>query len=200
MGNGIIGSVLQAAPYLKEIFGPFDFSGIDPVFPNHPFSGQLSVTLSDQEVALLELGPAHTRGDSVVFDTETKVLFTGDLLFMGAHPLVWTGPFSNWIAACDRMIGLKPEVVVPGHGPLTDVSGIEETKAYLVYMEREIRKCHKDGLSETETARTLDLGPYGDFAERERVIVNIETIYRELRGAPPRPSVIPCFSKMSCFK
>jgi cyclase len=199
LGKGYIGAVFKAAPYLERMLRPFDFGGIEPVYPNRCFSGSLTVALNGHTVELLELGPAHTRGDAVVFDPETRVLFTGDLLFMGAHPLVWAGPFSNWIAACDKMIDLKPEVVVPGHGPLTEVSGIEATKSYLVYMEQEIRKCHKAGLSEEAAVRTLDLGPYAELTEKERIVVNVETLYAELDGSPPRPSIVPCFPKMAAF-
>ena len=79
------------------------------------------------------------------------------------------------------------------------MSGIEATKRYLVYMEKAIRKCHKAGLSEEEAVRTLDLGPYTDLTERERIVVNVETLYIELNGAPPRPSIVPCFPKMAAF-
>ena len=199
LGAGVLGAVLEAAPYLKRIFGTFEFSGIAPVYPSRTFTDQLTVTVGDRPIELISLGPAHTKGDAVVFDPETKVLFSGDLLFMGAHPLVWAGPFSHWIAGCDAMMALKPAVVVPGHGPLTDVSGIEETRAYLVYMEREIRKCHQAGLSEAAAVRTLDLGPYGGLNESERVAVNVETLYRELNGAPARRSIVPSFPKMAAL-
>jgi cyclase len=62
------------------------------------------------------LGPAHTKGDLLVHLPKERVVFTGDILFVGSHPIVWEGPISNWIAACDRILALDPAVVVPGLG------------------------------------------------------------------------------------
>ena len=34
------------------------------------------------------------------------------ILFIGGTPIVWAGPLSNWIAACDLMLGLDAHTVV----------------------------------------------------------------------------------------
>ena len=54
---------------------------------------------------------------------EDRTIFTGDILFIGGTPIVWAGPLANWIAACDLMLGMDVDTVVPGHGPVTDKSG-----------------------------------------------------------------------------
>jgi hypothetical protein len=43
---------------------------------------------------------------------------------------VWEGPVENWIRACDRIPALDVEVVVPGHGPLTDKEGVRLAREY----------------------------------------------------------------------
>jgi cyclase len=78
----------------------------------------LTIRVGDRELHLLEVGPAHTRGDTLVHAPAERVLFSGDILFSGAHPIAWAGPVSNWIAACDRILAMDVEVIVPGHGPL----------------------------------------------------------------------------------
>ena len=47
-----------------------------------------------------ELGPAHTAGDVAVHVPDAGVVFTGDLVFHGGHPIVWAGP----VAALDRRL------------------------------------------------------------------------------------------------
>ena len=37
-----------------------------------------------------------------MFYSPSKVLYSGDLLFIGGTPIVWHGPTSNWIKACDE--------------------------------------------------------------------------------------------------
>ncbi|CAM2838404.1 fumarylacetoacetate hydrolase family protein [Saccharomonospora xinjiangensis] len=105
--------------YLKERFGPFDFSGIRLRMPDITFDRRLTLDIGGREVRVLNLGPAHSNADSVVHIPDAGVLFAGDLLFVGCTPIVWAGPISNWIAACDTMIGLDVETVVPGHGPVS---------------------------------------------------------------------------------
>lgn len=199
LGSGVVGAVVQAAPYLMSIFGQFDFADVTPVYPNKTFEGEMVVPVGEKTVQLIELGPAHTRSDVVVFEPESRTLFAGDLLFIGGHPLVWVGPFSNWITACDRMMALEPKVVVPGHGPLTDTAGIAHFKAYLVHMDKEIRRCHSEGLTAAAAVRALDLGPFAHLNDKERIVVNVETLYRELNGMPGPASIVPFFPKMAAL-
>ena len=66
--------------------------------------------VGDRPVRLIEVGPAHTAGDVIVVVPDAGVVFTGDIVFHGGHPIVWAGPVANWIAACDRLLALD------GHG------------------------------------------------------------------------------------
>src|ERR1019366_2959672 len=63
---------------------------------------------------------AHTRGDVLVHLPADKILYTGDLLFVGGHPVLWAGPIENWIKACDYILSLDVDVIVPGHGPIAE--------------------------------------------------------------------------------
>ncbi len=67
-----------------------------------PSRASWSCSVGDRRVRLIEVGPAHTGGDVVVHLPDDGVVFTGDILFHGGHPIVWAGPVGNWIAACDR--------------------------------------------------------------------------------------------------
>ena len=71
---------------------------------------------------------------------EDQVLFVGDLMFTGRIPFVADADVSAWITALDRVIALKPKVVVPGHGPYsTDaVTDLAQTRDYLVYLRTQI--------------------------------------------------------------
>lgn len=84
-------------------------------------------------------------------------MFTGDILFVDAHPVVWEGPIGNWIAACDRLLGMDVDAVVPGHGPLTDARGVTALRDYLAYIAREARARFDAGLPAREAARDISL-------------------------------------------
>jgi len=178
--------LMKAAPgageggaFMARVFEPFDFEGIDAAFPNRTFSGELALAVGDRRVSLFEVGPAHTAGDVIVHLPDDGVVFTGDILFHGGHPIVWAGPLSNWIAACDRILALEPAVVVPGHGPLAGPSAVSDLKGYFEYLTVQARRRFDSGMSAVDAARDIDLGPYSDWSEDERVVVNVGCLYRE---------------------
>ena len=64
----------------------------------------------------------------------------------------------NWIDACDRMLGLDCETVVPGHGPLTDAAGVRRRARYLRFVGPRPPPATTPGMSATEAAWDIDLG------------------------------------------
>jgi hypothetical protein len=100
------------------------------------------------------------------------------------------------VAACDRIVELAPEVVVPGHGPLADLSAVRDMSTYLTYLAAEARVRFDAGLTPMEAARDIDLSDYRGWGEAERVVVNITTLYREF-GASFPGDVATVFGQMA---
>jgi glyoxylase-like metal-dependent hydrolase (beta-lactamase superfamily II) len=170
--------------FVQRAFGSFAFDEVgETALPTRTFDGRLSLRVGDRAVELLEVGPAHTRGDVIVHVPDARAVFTGDILFVEGTPIVWEGPVSNWIAACDRILALGADVIVPGHGPITDQRGVRAVRAYLEYVTREARARHAAGLDALAAARDIPLGEFADWGDPERIVVNVDTLYREL-GAP----------------
>ncbi len=174
---------------LRRMFGSFDFSDIEVVPPTTIFDGELTLRVGDTEVHLVEVGPAHTRGDVIVHLPAQRVVFTGDVLFNGGHPIVWAGPVANWMAACDRIIGLRPDAVVPGHGPVCDTAVVAAERDYFAFVEREATVRAAAGMTPLEAARDIDLGDYAGLGERERFVVNVIAVYRDLGHDVPADSL-----------
>ena len=138
--------------------------------------------VGELELELIEVGPAHTRGDTLVHVPARRVLFSGDILFSGAHPIAWAGPVSNWIAACERILAMEVEVIVPGHGPLASPDAVRELQAYFEYLYAQARACHAEGMTTLQAARAMSLDRWADWGERERLFVNVANVYTELSG------------------
>jgi len=177
-----VADLADVGPYALPLFEVFDFADNEIVPPNRTFEGELSLTVGAKTVELIEVGPAHTRGDAVVWVPEDKTVFTGDILFKDAHPIIWQGPVSNWVAACERLLDLDVETVVPGHGPLTDKSGLHETKHYLEVLTDEARRRYDAGMSVQDAAFDIALDEFDDWLDGERVFINVHTLYREFGG------------------
>ena len=175
-----------ATRYLRDRFGHFDFGGIKLRNADITFDDKLDIDVGGRPVTLLNLGPAHTAADSVVHVPDVGVLFAGDLLFIGCTPIVWAGPASNWIKACDAMLALDAPTVVPGHGPITDPDGIRGVRGYFEHILAEIDGAHQKGLTFAEAADAIDLGEYADWLDSERVVVNVYQRYRELEPQTPQ--------------
>jgi cyclase len=171
-----------AGELIERAFSAFDFDGIRVTPPTMTFSGALTLDVGGRAVDLHDVGPAHSRGDLIVHDRTSRVAFVADLLFVGGHPAVWAGPIGNWVAVCDRIVGLEPEVVVPGHGPVTDVDGVREFRDYLLYLAGEAKRFHAMEIPAIEAARRIDLSPYASWTDAERVVLAIDSEYRVLSG------------------
>ncbi len=186
-----------AGAFFRRVFGGFDFRGIEPALPTRTFEHELTLPVGGKTVRLLEVGPAHTRGDVLVHAVQDRIVFTGDILFIEGTPIVWEGPVANWIRACERIEAMDVDVVVPGHGPITDRGGARRVREYLAFVERAARERFQAGLSARDAARDIQLGAYADWRDSERIAVNVETVYRELRGGGEHASPIELFSRMA---
>ena len=157
----------EVGELFRSFFGEFNFEGIELVPPTRTFDGRLDLEVGGRRVELFEVGPAHTAGDTIVYVPDVRTVYTGDILFIGGTPIVWAGPLSNWIAACDLMLGLDPETVVPGHGPLTDTAGILAVRDYLSYVDEAATARHSTGMDAFDAALDIgrDLGLDERFAE-----------------------------------
>ncbi len=182
--------------YLRHAFGAFEFGGITQTPPTETFTGRQQLQIGDKAVDLIEVGPAHTRGDIIVHVPADEVVFTGDILFIEGTPIMWTGPVDNWIAACDLIVSLGASSIVPGHGPVTDDAGVAAVRDYWVRLRDQARERYDAGMSVVDAARDIDPGPYADWGDGERVLINVNTLYRELGARQVVDDVMALFAEM----
>jgi glyoxylase-like metal-dependent hydrolase (beta-lactamase superfamily II) len=168
-------------------FGDFDFERCSVRAPTTTFSGRTARQVGAKRVELIEVGPAHTGGDALVHVPADRTIFTGDILFIDGHPILWVGPVGNWLKACDMIEAMDVETIVPGHGPVTDKAGVRRVKKYLGYIREEAKKRYDAGLGAFEAARSIALDDFAGWGDAERIAVNTATLYREF-GSKDTPS------------
>jgi cyclase len=187
----------ETGEYFARIFGPFDFEGINVAMPTRTFEGELTRRVGDKTVRLIEVGPAHTGGDILAYVPNDRAIFTGDILFINGHPIIWAGPIGNWIKACQLMLDLDVETVVPGHGPITDKAGVSAVKGYLEYIASEARRRFDAGMSIAQAARDISLTDYASWSDAERIVINVASLYREFSGGKVTASTAELFGMMA---
>ena len=187
----------ELGEFILNIFGRFTFEGVSPRIPTRTFEGSLDLKVGSKDIRLIEVGPAHTRSDVMVYSPEDRVVFTGDILFIHVTPIMWAGPSSNWIKACELLLDMAADVFVPGHGPITDKKGVERVKGYLEYVRAEAKKRYEAGMEADEAAGDIDLGPYTTWHDPERIAVNVDTFFREFMGDNSPVSVPDMMGRMA---
>lgn len=191
------GSMGLPGKFFAEVFAPFNFAGVTQTLPVRTFENQLSLRVGGKQVELMKVGPAHTAGDTLVYVPGDRLLFTGDILFIDGTPIMWEGPVSNWIGACQRILAMDVEIIVPGHGPITDKRGVRAVKSYLEYIRFEARKRYDTGMSAQDAAHDIALGDYDSWGDAERIVVNVATLYREFAGDHSSANVLELFGLMA---
>ncbi len=199
LGLARVQNLIAAGPFVDRIFGGFEFSGIELVPPGRTFDGELTLDVGGKTIELIEVGPAHTRGDTMVYLPEERVLFAGDVLFTSGHPILWEGPAGNWIRALERIEEMDPEVIVPGHGPITDKHGVARLKDYFVALTVEVERRFEAGMGPVRAAREIELEGFDEWGDPERLAVNVDSLYRELEGKPEKTDVIELFARMAAL-
>ncbi|CAM4192898.1 MBL fold metallo-hydrolase [Paracidovorax anthurii] len=105
-------------------------------WPTMTFTGRMTLWLGRLEVQLLQLGRGHTKGDTVAWLPQEKILFSGDLVEFGATPYAGDAYFEDWPRTLDRLAALRPEKLVPGRGaalqtPAQVQAGLAGTRAFI---------------------------------------------------------------------
>lgn len=150
--------------------------------------GDADFELGGVHFALRHVGPAHSSEDMAMLVREDGVLYAGDLVFRGRVPYVGDADSRAWIGALDRLIALKPRVLVPGHGnPSTDPEpDLVFVRNYLEYLRREMGKAARDFVPFEEAYAQTDWSKYRDlpaFEESNRVNAYNQYLRLEQEGA-----------------
>jgi glyoxylase-like metal-dependent hydrolase (beta-lactamase superfamily II) len=86
-------------------------------WPTITFQGKMTLWMGKLEVQLLQLGRGHTKGDTVVWLPQDRVLLSGDLVEFDATPYAGDAYFKDWPQTLSNVAALQPLALVPGRGP-----------------------------------------------------------------------------------
>ena len=159
--------------------------------PDVTYRESMTLNLGGKEIQIIHNGPAHTRGDSIVFIPEDRIVYVSELLFYNRFPWMNSG-YVGWIDAIDRVLGMDVDIFVPGQGPMTYDDPRESREALIRFrqvlvdardaVQREIAR----GATEEEVVATVLLPQYeglGGYQPQREVVVR--RTYRDLKGTLP---------------
>ena len=124
---------------------------------------ELVLYLGGHEVRIYHPGPAHTRGDLIVYFPDEQTIATGDLFLTNSCPAMDDGDMENWIAALDQMLELPVEHVVPGHFELATKSELQRFRDYLADLRNQVARMYRQGMPLAQIQTSLTLNAYKNF-------------------------------------
>jgi len=176
-----------------ELFSTFGpglaqlLDGVELVPPDVTFDGSAQIDLGGRIVELIEIGPAHTRGDMVVLLPAERIMFAGDLVERRFLP-IFPDPDasgSRWLASLDRLDALGAETVVGGHGEPGGPELTDALRGYLTLVRDRVAALHGEGrtLAEIELALETEVAEQlADWDNQMWVKSAVDSFHGELAG------------------
>ena len=165
-----------------------DMVELEVILPQITFEKSIKLYAGDLTVMLLAAAP----GMLWVWLAEESVFFAGDTVVVGTHPPLTVASVQEWLAALEWLRQeqeFSDAVVVPGRGPLCDMSVVDPMMEYLRVTRRKTHDVYRAGRPKAElnevAAELLPLYPVAD-GQRERVQrqikLGLDELYDEFKA------------------
>jgi glyoxylase-like metal-dependent hydrolase (beta-lactamase superfamily II) len=159
--------------------------------PNQTFRDRITLYLGGKEIQVLYVGRAHTRGDSILYVPQDRIVYLSEVFSAGQFLFMNDGYGLDWLKAVETAAGLGAEIFVPGHSsmPADPRQSREEFQRYrqmLVDVRDSVQQAIARGATEDQALATIHWPQYeklrGYDAQRPTVI---RRLYRQLTGVLP---------------
>ena len=159
--------------------------------PNQTFRDRLTLHLGGKEIQILHLGRAHTRGDSVIFVPQDRIVYLSELYFAEQFLFINDGYGLDWLRALDTIAALDADIFVPGHGPIPadpreTRQGLGRFRQLLVDVRDAVQKEIARGATEDQAVAAIRWPQYEEMlgydTQRETAV---RRLYRQLTGKLP---------------
>ena len=104
------------------------------------------------------------------------------ILFNGGTPFMMFGSLAGSFDALAQLEALSPQTIVPGHGSVAGPDLIGRVRSYLEFIRDNAKRGFDAGIEPADLAKDLDLGPFAELTDSERLVPNLHRAYLELRG------------------
>jgi cyclase len=151
------------------------------ITPDMTFDGKITLYYGPTVIEFLQLGPAHTYGDTIVYLPQHRVMWLGDIAFFGVAPWLHEANPSRWIETCRKIEGMPVDIIVPGHGPIGGKAELADMRGYLELLKKESKIRFDKGMSAGAAAAEIRLGKYDNWVGPERIVMGVQRFYQEFR-------------------
>lgn len=160
-----------------------EYKTIKIIAPTVTFDDKMTIKMGDQVIQLIYPGNAHTNDNCLVLFKSKNVIHMGDMLFHEKYPYIdWNAGSNtaNWIKWLEEVASWDIIKVIPGHGDLTDKSGLLKKAEFLKSLRAEVTAAIKKGMTLDKMKETLTFPQYKHFGFDRMRPICIEAVYNEL--------------------
>ena len=133
--------------------------------PDRKVEQAMELSFGVVPVLMMLSGGSHSPGDLMLWLPGDEVLIAGDVVYSDRMPSTNAGDLQQWIETLAQLQQLQPRVVIPGHGAVTDASGIDRLHALLSSLWRAVEAGINEDLSDFEMLPQVSeaLAPFRPF-------------------------------------
>jgi glyoxylase-like metal-dependent hydrolase (beta-lactamase superfamily II) len=148
------------------------------------FDSEVKIDLGGVTARIFWLGPAHTKGDELIFVDPDSALLSGDIVMSKLVPNMPTPDASlkNWLVILDKIEPLHPRYVIPDHGELGDASLIGQDRAILTELQTRALELKRQGTTVEDAGRQMATelkSKYPDWGNFNGVPNAVRRVYEE---------------------
>jgi len=156
--------------------------------PNQTYRERVTLHLGGKEIQILYVGRAHTRGDSIIYVPQDRIVYLSELFFANQFLFINDGYGLDWLKALDAVEVLGADIFVPGHGPVPadpkeTRQELRRFRQMLVDVRDAVQKEIARGATEDQAVATIRWSQYEKMqsydAQRETAV---RRLYQQLMG------------------
>ena len=147
--------------------------------PQIEYKDKMTINLGERTFELLYLKNVHSEADTAIWLPKERVLFAASAA--NVKSIINLRPFvtiPDILASYKLMKSLNPEVVVPGHGPVSTTKIFE---GFYTLLLKRVTEMANQGKSLDEIKKDLKMPEYADWAGQDRLGVNIDVAYKSVK-------------------
>jgi len=154
-------SSVQDVPFIGLHDGHYPAEAL----PTVTYSSSMMLRQGSQQLTLVNYGPAHTDGDTVVYLAPANIGVVGDIFSNHVYPIIDLasgGSIDGTILSVDRILAQTDEQtkIIPGHGPVATRADLQDYRDMLVQIRQRIKALIAAGKTMDETVAAT---PTKDF-------------------------------------
>ena len=157
--------------------------GFRLITPHVEYHGQLTLSLGERTFELFSMPEIHSESDSAIWMPKERILFTAAAISVdrvnNLRPFV---SITKTMQAIAKMQALKPEIVIPGHGPPGTGKQLDDMVQYYTVLLERVGALVKQGRTLEQIKAELKMPEIEKWAAKDRFPNNVEAAYRAVTG------------------